>query len=158
MKGIYTCIRIHKNKYVISKLRKDRYVKIPQHKRQREGANRITPPNSGTKRSRPLASSSASRSISPDEEVPHCLYLCLDRSPLSGGDMAEQLTDEQISEFKESFSLFDKVGDGQIPLSIACCLQIPISVCWFFSIGLRLLRIGSRCFLDESIVLLDSSI
>ncbi|RWV95986.1 hypothetical protein GW17_00041340 [Ensete ventricosum] len=34
------------------------------------------------------------------------------------GDMAEQLTDEQISEFKESFSLFDKDGDGQIPLSI----------------------------------------
>ncbi|KAJ8478742.1 hypothetical protein OPV22_022469 [Ensete ventricosum] len=25
--------------------------------------------------------------------------------------MAEQLTDEQISEFKESFSLFDKDGD-----------------------------------------------
>ncbi|CAL9174352.1 unnamed protein product [Musa hybrid cultivar] len=29
--------------------------------------------------------------------------------------MAEQLTDEQISEFKEAFSLFDKDGDGQIP-------------------------------------------
>ncbi|URE02718.1 hypothetical protein MUK42_19654 [Musa troglodytarum] len=26
--------------------------------------------------------------------------------------MAEQLTDEQISEFKEAFSLFDKDGDG----------------------------------------------
>ncbi|RWW05985.1 hypothetical protein GW17_00030714, partial [Ensete ventricosum] len=31
------------------------------------------------------------------------------------GGMAEQLTDEQISEFKEAFSLFDKDGDGQIP-------------------------------------------
>ncbi|CAL9192824.1 unnamed protein product [Musa hybrid cultivar] len=30
--------------------------------------------------------------------------------------MAEQLTDEQISEFKEAFSLFDKDGDGEIPL------------------------------------------
>ena len=26
--------------------------------------------------------------------------------------MADQLTDEQISEFKEAFSLFDKDGDG----------------------------------------------
>lgn len=26
--------------------------------------------------------------------------------------MAEQLTEEQISEFKEAFSLFDKDGDG----------------------------------------------
>lgn len=29
--------------------------------------------------------------------------------------MADQLTDDQISEFKEAFSLFDKDGDGQIP-------------------------------------------
>ncbi|KAK1257459.1 hypothetical protein QJS04_geneDACA023082 [Acorus gramineus] len=27
--------------------------------------------------------------------------------------MAEQLTEEQISEFKEAFSLFDKDGDGK---------------------------------------------
>jgi len=26
--------------------------------------------------------------------------------------MADQLTDEQIAEFKEAFSLFDKDGDG----------------------------------------------
>ncbi|RWW46546.1 hypothetical protein BHE74_00047524 [Ensete ventricosum] len=32
--------------------------------------------------------------------------------------MAEQLTDEQISEFKEAFSLFDKDGDGQTHFSI----------------------------------------
>ncbi|CAM8961384.1 unnamed protein product [Rhodiola kirilowii] len=28
--------------------------------------------------------------------------------------MADQLTDDQISEFKEAFSLFDKDGDGCI--------------------------------------------
>jgi len=27
--------------------------------------------------------------------------------------MAEQLTEEQIAEFKEAFSLFDKDGDGE---------------------------------------------
>lgn len=27
--------------------------------------------------------------------------------------MAEQLTEEQIAEFKEAFSLFDKDGDGK---------------------------------------------
>jgi calmodulin len=34
--------------------------------------------------------------------------------------MADQLTDEQIAEFKEAFSLFDKDGDGTLlsaPLS-----------------------------------------
>lgn len=29
-------------------------------------------------------------------------------------EMADQLTDDQISEFKEAFSLFDKDGDGCI--------------------------------------------
>ena len=29
-------------------------------------------------------------------------------------NMAEQLTEEQIAEFKEAFSLFDKDGDGTI--------------------------------------------
>ncbi|RRT55754.1 hypothetical protein B296_00027279 [Ensete ventricosum] len=29
--------------------------------------------------------------------------------------MAEQLTDDQIAEFKEAFSLFDKDGDGLNP-------------------------------------------
>lgn len=28
----------------------------------------------------------------------------------------EQLTEEQIAEFKEAFSLFDKDGDGKKPL------------------------------------------
>ena len=30
--------------------------------------------------------------------------------------MADQLTEEQIAEFKEAFSLFDKDGDGEYPL------------------------------------------
>ncbi|CAL9196210.1 unnamed protein product [Musa hybrid cultivar] len=42
--------------------------------------------------------------------------------------MAEQLTDDQIAEFKEAFSLFDKDGDGQT-LSIPLCS--PFS--FFFS-------------------------
>ena len=29
-------------------------------------------------------------------------------------EMAEQLTEDQIAEFKEAFSLFDKDGDGTI--------------------------------------------
>jgi calmodulin len=28
--------------------------------------------------------------------------------------MADQLTEEQIAEFKEAFSLFDKDGDGEL--------------------------------------------
>jgi calmodulin len=32
--------------------------------------------------------------------------------------MAEQLTEEQIAEFKEAFSLFDKDGDGECTKSI----------------------------------------
>ncbi|CAN0890581.1 unnamed protein product [Linum grandiflorum] len=32
--------------------------------------------------------------------------------------MADQLTDDQISEFKEAFSLFDKDGDGSISLPL----------------------------------------
>jgi hypothetical protein len=31
--------------------------------------------------------------------------------------MADQLTEEQIAEFKEAFSLFDKDGDGELFLS-----------------------------------------
>ena len=32
--------------------------------------------------------------------------------------MADQLTEEQIAEFKEAFSLFDKDGDGACPTAI----------------------------------------
>ena len=42
--------------------------------------------------------------------------------------MADQLTDDQISEFKEAFSLFDKDGDGQIPpLSFLYVISLPSS-------------------------------
>jgi len=32
--------------------------------------------------------------------------------------MADQLTEEQIAEFKEAFSLFDKDGDGEFRLKV----------------------------------------
>jgi hypothetical protein len=32
--------------------------------------------------------------------------------------MADQLTEEQIAEFKEAFSLFDKDGDGEFRISV----------------------------------------
>jgi hypothetical protein len=47
--------------------------------------------------------------------------------------MADQLTDEQIAEFKEAFSLFDKDGDGtrlsphSPPLSLSLSAPTPIS-------------------------------
>ena len=34
--------------------------------------------------------------------------------------MADQLTEEQIAEFKEAFSLFDKDGDGELILIHVC--------------------------------------
>ena len=37
---------------------------------------------------------------------------CVSRDPSQ--TMADQLTEEQIAEFKEAFSLFDKDGDGTI--------------------------------------------
>jgi Ca2+-binding EF-hand superfamily protein len=46
--------------------------------------------------------------------------------------MADQLTDDQIAEFKEAFSLFDKDGDGNIlrsPISLRCgSIQSPGSL------------------------------
>jgi calmodulin len=35
--------------------------------------------------------------------------------------MADQYSEEQIAEFKEAFSLFDKDGDGEWFLSCAPC-------------------------------------
>jgi hypothetical protein len=35
-------------------------------------------------------------------------------SPQTIHTMADQLTEEQIAEFKEAFSLFDKDGDGEL--------------------------------------------
>ena len=48
--------------------------------------------------------------------------------------MADQLTDDQISEFKEAFSLFDKDGDGifsQIPPSLFLSLSLCLPFFWF---------------------------
>lgn len=45
--------------------------------------------------------------------------------------MADQLTDDQIAEFKEAFSLFDKDGDGLFS-------QIPFSFSFSFSFFLDL--------------------
>lgn len=42
--------------------------------------------------------------------------------------MADQLTDDQISEFKEAFSLFDKDGDGQIYLLLRSLIVIVFSL------------------------------
>lgn len=41
--------------------------------------------------------------------------------------MADQLTEEQIAEFKEAFSLFDKDGDGKKSASISYHFEIPSS-------------------------------
>lgn len=38
--------------------------------------------------------------------------------------MADQLTDDQISEFKEAFSLFDKDGDGTFVFFVLSLLQM----------------------------------
>jgi hypothetical protein len=35
--------------------------------------------------------------------------------------MADQLTDDQIAEFKEAFSLFDKDGDGKSIFPLLSC-------------------------------------
>lgn len=46
--------------------------------------------------------------------------------------MADQLTDEQISEFKEAFSLFDKDGDGKYIISyFICCINLSFSDSYF---------------------------
>jgi hypothetical protein len=50
--------------------------------------------------------------------------------------MADQLTDDQIAEFKEAFSLFDKDGDGKdaypfpSSLAVCCCLRSVCAVLW----------------------------
>nr|CAB3464869.1 unnamed protein product [Digitaria exilis] len=47
-------------------------------------------------------------------------------SPSAPSPMADQLTDEQIAEFKEAFSLFDKDGDGK-PLPSSLWLSGPLA-------------------------------
>ena len=45
--------------------------------------------------------------------------------------MADQLTDDQISEFKEAFSLFDKDGDGSILSDRSSFQSICLLVIWY---------------------------
>jgi calmodulin len=40
--------------------------------------------------------------------------------------MADQLTEEQIAEFKEAFSLFDKDGDGESSLTERVALFVIV--------------------------------
>ena len=42
--------------------------------------------------------------------------------------MAESLTEEQIAEFKEAFSLFDKDGDGTITTKVKCQNELPSDI------------------------------
>jgi hypothetical protein len=51
-------------------------------------------------------------------------------SPPPPASMADQLTDDQIAEFKEAFSLFDKDGDGNIrsPSSFQLSLSLSVSL------------------------------
>ena len=50
--------------------------------------------------------------IDPIQRVPHSFLLKNTRKAIT--TMAAELTDEQITEFKEAFALFDKDGDGTI--------------------------------------------
>ena len=49
--------------------------------------------------------------------------------------MADQLTEEQIAEFKEAFSLFDKDGDGTITTKVPRELRfvVLLQYSFFFS-------------------------
>lgn len=52
--------------------------------------------------------------------------------------MAESLTEEQIAEFKEAFSLFDKDGDGTITTKVKCQRAYPLpSYTWYSGAGDR---------------------
>ena len=79
---------------------------------------------------------------------PSSLFLCFLQAPTTTfvlqATMADQLTEEQIAEFKEAFSLFDKDGDGEClfrrratlcavlrpgVLRAACCLLLAAGRC-----------------------------
>jgi len=57
--------------------------------------------------------------------------------------MADQLTDDQISEFKEAFSLFDKDGDG---LFLLIYLLICFLGCFWFCFYVFLFYFTLNCF------------
>ncbi len=46
---------------------------------------------------------------------------CGDQVTTTNNNMVEQLTEEQIAEFKEAFSLFDKDGDGKYVALFSDC-------------------------------------
>ena len=46
--------------------------------------------------------------------------------------MADQLTEEQIAEFKEAFSLFDKDGDGESTIASLMAMMGSCSQCSIF--------------------------
>ena len=46
--------------------------------------------------------------------------------------MADQLTEEQIAEFKEAFSLFDKDGDGTITTKVPRELRFVVLLQYSF--------------------------
>mgnify|MGYP002776089385 CR=1 FL=1 len=57
--------------------------------------------------------------------------------------MAEQLSSDQISEFKEAFSQFNKDGDGIITFLLffvsLCCSLLPFSLSFYFLLFILLL-------------------
>ena len=60
--------------------------------------------------------------------------------------MADQLTDDQISEFKEAFSLFDKDGDGMfLDLSFAVSRGVFAFVFMFLACVFSLIYLRSCC-------------
>lgn len=54
--------------------------------------------------------------------------------------MADQLTEEQIAEFKEAFSLFDKDGDGELIFGSFLSLVFLMAGPW--SVHLRVVGIN----------------
>ena len=103
--------------------------------------------------------------LNPLSNFPHLLFyfsLSLSQTQtqtnafLSPPPMADQLTDDQIAEFKEAFSLFDKDGDGlfsQIPFSFSFSfiffssfLDLVIHI-YFFFLHVSCLYLLPFCFL-----------
>jgi len=59
---------------------------------------------------------------------------CGEQVTTTNNNMVEQLTEEQIAEFKEAFSLFDKDGDGKyVALFSDCWYSV---VCYYCSLSL----------------------
>lgn len=60
--------------------------------------------------------------------------------------MADQLTEEQIAEFKEAFSLFDKDGDGTITTKELGSnnISISIDIPFLFNLGTVMRSLGQN--------------